>query len=78
MEIHEAALVGDVEVLHKLARAQANARTAEGYTPLSLAVSAGHLAACHLLLREGADANAADSQGTTGALRSPIVSYTRL
>jgi ankyrin repeat protein len=66
MEVHAAALGGDMDTLRRLASTQANARTPEGYTPLSLAVSAGHEAACRLLLREGADVNAADNAGING------------
>ena len=67
MSVFVAALEGDVASLRPHLPRSVNERTAEGYTPLSLAVSAGHVVACRLLLREGADVNAADDEsGTTG------------
>ena len=67
MGIFVAALQGDEALLRSLASQHANATTPEGFTPLSLAVSAGHLEASSILLREGAEVDAADKNGVTGA-----------
>ena len=64
--IFVAALQGDLQTLRKHAQ-HVNSKTPEGYTPLSLCVSAGHTGCSAFLLREGAVADAADNGGTTGA-----------
>lgn len=63
--VFRAALAGNVQALRVQLPHRVNQRTAEGYTPLSLAVSAGHADACRLLLREGASVNNADNLGVT-------------
>ena len=50
----------------------------EGYTPLSLAVSAGHNAVVRLLLREGVNLNASDGQGVTALMHAAMHGYAEL
>ena len=52
--------------------ADANAATADGYTPLQLAVSAGQEQAAALLLREGVSVNAADNTGVTALMHAAM------
>ena len=49
---------------------RSNASTPEGYTPLSLATSAGHVEVCRLLLRQGATADARDRSGVTALMHA--------
>jgi ankyrin repeat protein len=42
-----------------------NARELNGYTPLMLAVSGGHVAVAKLLIAAGADVHARDDDGNT-------------
>ena len=65
-----AALSGDLTQLRKYLPTHASARNCDGYTPLSLAVSAGHEEAVRLLLREGADVNSADNRGVTALMHA--------
>ena len=65
-----AALQGDVATLKTLLPECTNRSTPEGYTPLSLAVSAGHAEICRVLLREGAQTDAADQSGVTALMHA--------
>ena len=56
----------------------ANLSTPEGYTPLSLAVSAGHSAVVRLLLREGVHLDAPDGQGVTALMHAAMHGYAEL
>lgn len=73
-----AALQADLVTLKPLLPALANASTPEGYTPLSLAVSAGHVDVCRLLLREGASANAQDRTGVTALMHACMHGFAEL
>ena len=70
--IFVAALQGDIETLKSLLPTQVNRATPENFTPLSLAVSAGHVEACRLLLREGASPDAQDKSGITALMHACI------
>ena len=69
-----AALQGDTTTL-KLRLREKDARTPEGYTPLSLATSAGHHVAIMLLLREGANPNKHDRAGVTALMLAAMHGY---
>jgi len=72
-----ACLSGDVEVV-RANLSDRDEQTPEGYTPLSLAVSAGHNAVVRLLLREGANPNASDGQGVTALMHAAMHGYAEL
>ena len=65
-----AALNGDFHTIKTLLPAEANASTPEGYTPLSLAVSAQHMDVVRLLLREGAQLDAQDQDGVSALMHA--------
>ena len=73
-----AALQGDLATLKSVLPARANAATPEGYTPLSLAVSAGHVEACRLLLRAGARPDAQDRAGVTALMHSVMHGFAEI
>ena len=73
-----AALQGDIETLKSLLPTQANRATPENFTPLSLAVSAGHVEACRLLLREGASPVAQDKSGITALMHACMHGFAEL
>ena len=75
--IHRAALQGDVDTVRAHC-SERNTRTAEGYTPLGLAVSAGHEGVVRVLLREGVDVDAADFEGTTPLMHAAMHGYCAL
>ena len=52
--------------------ADANAATADGYTPLQLAVSAGQEQAAAVLLSHGVSVNAADNTGVTALMHAAM------
>ena len=70
--LHVASLNGDLAVIRSLASKHVNAATLEGFTALSLAVSAGHIEAVRLLLRDGADVNASDTAGVTALMHASM------
>ena len=76
--IFVAALQGDIETLKSLLPTQANRATPENFTPLSLAVSAGHVEACRLLLREGASPDAQDKSGITALMHACMHGFAEL
>ena len=57
---------------------RSNVSTPEGYTPLSLAVSAGHVEVCRLLLRQGAKADAPDRTGVTALMHACMHGYSEI
>ena len=73
--VFRAALAGDVKALRAHLPHRVDQRTAEGYTPLSLAVSAGHADACRLLLREGASVDDSDELGVTALMHACMHGY---
>ena len=73
-----AALQGNVATLKPLMPDQANYSTPEGYTPLSLSVSAGHLEACRLLLVHGADTDAQDACGVSALMHACMHGYAEI
>ena len=75
--IFAACLSGDVEVV-RTNLFDRDAQMPEGYTPLSLAVSAGHNAVVRLLLREGVNLNASDGQGVTALMHAAMHGYAEL
>ena len=75
--IFAACLSGDVEVV-RANLFDRDEQMPEGYTPLSLAVSAGHSAVVRLLLREGVNVNASDGQGVTALMHAAMHGYAEL
>ncbi|KAL3926247.1 MAG: hypothetical protein SGPRY_003386, partial [Prymnesium sp.] len=75
--VFKAALRGDVELLRSLL-AQSDRSTAEGYTPLALAVSAGRIEASRMLLAHGVRVDAADLEGVTALMHAAMHGYTEL
>ena len=69
--VFKAALRGDLDVLRQLLDRR-DAATQEGYTPLSLAVSAQHVEASRLLLSNGVRVDAADFQGVTALMHAAM------
>ena len=67
-EIHDAAREGNADLIRDICSQHPDLveeRTAQGSTPLAVAASGGHLAAVELLLKLGADVNAANRIGYT-------------
>ena len=78
MTVHQAALRGDVEALSAMT-VERDVATPEGFTPLSLAVSAGKDEAVKWLLREGvACVDHQDFAGTTALMHAAMHGYAEL
>lgn len=73
--IFRAALKGDLETLRLLVDKR-DTSTAEGYTALSLSVSAGHAEVARMLLASGVTIDAADFQGVTALMHAAMHGYT--
>ncbi|KAL1530075.1 hypothetical protein AB1Y20_000997 [Prymnesium parvum] len=72
--VFRAALRGDVHVLRRSIHLL-NTCTPEGYTPLSLAVSAGRVEAARLILAHGGRTDAADFEGVTALMHATMHGY---
>ena len=67
VDIHEAAMMGNIEAVkqHLAAGADVNAKTMWGRTPLHWATAEGHKEIAELLIAEGADVNVVADAGDT-------------
>mmetsp|Transcript_37702 Transcript_37702/g.124902 ORF Transcript_37702/g.124902 Transcript_37702/m.124902 type:complete len:660 (+) Transcript_37702:14-1993(+) len=74
-DIHAAALQGDIAAVRELIDKRDDRMEAGGYTPLGLAVSAGHVEIVRLLLRETVTVDAADDEGVTALMHAAMHGY---
>lgn len=65
--LHAAAWNGVTDMMQELIRnsAEVDARTKDGWTPLTMAANSGHLASVNFLLQSRADVNARNDEGRT-------------
>ena len=76
--VFTAALQNDLQAIKALVPGMVNAATPEGYTPLSLSTSAGHLEIVRVLLREGATVDAQDQSGVTALMHACMHGYSEI
>ena len=77
-EVFEAALRGDCDTLRRLLPSQASRTTPEGYAPLGLTVSAGHVESARLLLAHGAAVDQQDAAGVSALMHACMHGYAEL